>query len=122
MRLGFVQHKIVLSLSPILHKLDEGIGRKRVVLRRNAEPLPGLLRITVFRFQRVHLPYNLASVAEKFHALRGQCDAGSMPIEDAEADALLDFPDRIGQTWLRDEQRVRGFGYRPLFGYRNQIA
>lgn len=65
MRLGFVQHKIALSLSPILHKLDEGIGRKRVVLRRNAEPLPGLLRITVFRFQRVRLPYNLASVAEK---------------------------------------------------------
>ena len=88
MRLGFVQHKIVLSLSPILHKLDEGIGRKRVVLRRNAEPLPGLLRITVFRFQRVRLPYNLASVAEKFYALRGQCDAGSMPIEDAEVDAL----------------------------------
>lgn len=45
-----------------------------------------------------------------------------MPIEDAEADALLDFPDRIGQTRLRDEQRFRGFGYRPLFGHRNQIA
>ena len=75
------------SLPPeLLYHLHKGIGRERVMLRRDTEAL--LLRLVQDEpvLQKAHLLDHLSRIAQKFHAFFCQSDAAAAPREYIESD------------------------------------
>ncbi len=99
-RLRFIQDEFISLLPELLNQIDKGVDCERVVLGGHTKAPLFRTVVNKPRFQQLHLLNDLPCIAEKFHALRCQCDTGSSAVKHGQSGFLLDASDRAGQTWL----------------------